>query len=188
MFYNLKIGIWNIKYTGLNPVEREYESCDKDGNILSKVSGKFEKGYYMNNQTGERTETAFKLINGKPYAKLSKTKEVSNYKEVDVSEVDDLLTERVYLVECDTLLQELTDSNKALKFGFTNGNGFKYYLAYICPSKLYKGYLMMYLGTTQISELIREIDEVKSKSKKLEQINIAVAGINRLRVEDLITL
>jgi len=48
VFFSLKIGIWNLKYTGLNPIEKEYENCDTNGNILKKVSGKFEKGYYLN--------------------------------------------------------------------------------------------------------------------------------------------
>jgi len=188
VWFNLRIGIWNLKYTGLNPIEKEYENCDPNGNVLKKVSGKFEKGYYLNEKTGEKVDTAFKLINGKPYAKLSKTKEVNVYKEVDANEVEDLLCERVYLVECDALLQDLLASGKALKFGFTNGNGFKVYKAYISPSKIYQGYLFMHLGTTQISELIREIDEVKSKQKKFEMINVAVAGIDRAKVEDLLAI
>jgi hypothetical protein len=107
---------------------------------------------------------------------------------VDVSEVEDLLTERQYLVESDELLRELNDSGKAIKFGFTNGNGFKVYKGYIYPSKIYKGYLFMSLGTTQISEIIREIDEVKSKKAKMEQIEIGISGVNRASVSDLIQI
>ena len=188
MWFNLKIGNWNLRYTGLVPVVKEYENCDKDGNALKKISGKFEKGFFINEETQEQHDKAYKLINGKPYAKLSKTKEVTNYKEVDINEVEDLLQERVYLVDCDELLNDLKNSGKALKFGFTNGNGFKVYKAYLYPSKIYKDYLFMSLGTTQISELIREIDGIKQQKKKLEQIDLTLQGINKASVEDLIQI
>jgi len=187
VWYSLKIGNWNLKYTPLNPVNKEYPFCDKDGKPLKKVAGKFEKGYFIDEKEN-RHDIAFKLINGKPYIKLQKTKETSNYKEVNINEVEDLLQERVYLVECDALLQELVNSEMALKFGFTNGNGFKVYKAYVYPSKIYKGYLFMSLGTTQISEIIREINEVKKAKNKLEQIEVSIQGINRAKIEELITI
>jgi len=189
VFYNLKIGSWSVRYTPLNPIEREeYPICDFEGTLLNKLSGKYEKAIYTNPKTNEKVNEVFRLINNKPYAKLQKTKEVSNYKEVEIGEIEDLLQERVYLVESDLLLKELLTTEKALKFGFTNGNGFKVYKAYIYPSKIYKGYLFMSLGTTQISEIIREIDEVKQAKKKMEQIEISIQGINRARVEDLIQI
>lgn len=187
VWYNLKIGSWTLKYCALNPIEKEYPYCDSEGKELKKVSGKFEKGFFVN-ETGQKCDSAFRLINNKPYAKLSKTKEVNNYKEVGVGEVEDLLQERVYLVESDLLLNELQETGKALKFGFTNGNGFKVYKAYIYPSKIYKGYLFMSLGTTQISELITEIDEVKSQQKKAQQVMIQIQGVNRASVEELIQI
>jgi len=187
VWYNLKIGNWNLKYTPLNPIQKEYPYCNQDGQILEKVSGKYEKGYFLTPDK-KKVEVAFRLINNKPYAKLSKTKEVNNYKEIDLNEVEDLLQERVYLVECDNLLNELKTTQKALKFGFTNGNGFKVYKAYLYPSKIYEGYLFMSLGTTQISDLIMEIDEVKAQQKKAEEITLTISGINRAKVEDLIQL
>jgi hypothetical protein len=188
LWYNLKVGSWIIKYTALNPTEKEYPYSDANGNELKKISGKFEKGYFVNEATQEKFDTAYRLINGKPYAKLQKTKEVKTYKEVELSEVEDLLQERVYLVEADSLLEELNATGKALKFGFTNGNGFKVYKAYLYPSKIYKNYLFMSLGTTQISEIITEIDEVKAQKKKAEQITATIQGINRASVEELIQI
>lgn len=187
VWYNLKIGSFTIKYTALNPIEKEYPYCNAEGKEVKKISGKFEKGYFVDSE-GNKIDTAYRLINNKPYAKLTKTKEVNNYKEVELNEVEDLLQERVYLVESDSLLRELSESGKALKFGFTNGNGFKVYKAYIYPSKIYKGYLFMSLGTTQISELITEIDEVKAQKKKAEQITTSIQGINRASVEELIQI
>jgi len=188
VWYNLKVGTFGLKYTPLNAVDKEYPYCDKDGNILKKVAGKFEKGYFINEATGEKNNEAFRLINNKPYAKLQKTKEVNNYKEVEIKEVEDLLTESVYLVECDNLLNELNESGMALKFGFTNGNGYKVSKAYVYPSKIYKGYLFMSLGRTQISELIGEIDSIKNDIKKAKQITATIQGINRASVEELIAI
>jgi len=188
VWYNLKIGVHNLKITPLNPIEKEYPYCDKDGKLLRKVAGKFEKGFFINDETQEKHETAFRLINNKPYSKLSKTKEVNTFKEVDITEVEDLLTEKQYLVENDILLKELTDKGTALKFGYTNGNGFKVFKGYLYPSKIYKNYLIISLGTTQISEIIRDIDEVKSQEKKLKSIELTIQGINQAKVEDLITL
>jgi len=107
---------------------------------------------------------------------------------IEIKEVEDLLTESVYLVECDNLLNELNESGMALKFGFTNGNGYKVSKAYVYPSKIYKGYLFMSLGRTQISELIGEIDSIKNDIKKAKQITATIQGINRASVEELIAI
>jgi hypothetical protein len=187
-WYNLKVGSFALKYMPLNPIEKDYPYCDKEGNVLKKVSGKFEKGYFINEATGDKLNEALRLINNKPYAKLQKTKEATNYKEVEISEVEDLLTENMYLVECDALLRELNDTGKAFKFGFCNGNGYKACKAYVYPSKIYKGYLFMALGRTQISELICEIDSIKKDKKKAEQIATTIQGIDRAKVEDLIAI
>ena len=188
VWYNLKIANFNLKITALNPIEQEYPYVDKNGTLLKKVAGSFTKGYFINEDTQEKHDTAFRLIKGKPYAKLSKTKEISIFKEVSENEVGDLLIEKQYLVENDVLLKELTEKGKALKFGFTNGNGFKVYKGYLYPSKVYKSYMILALGTTQISEIIKDIDEVKSQSKKLESIELTLQGISSAKVEDLISL
>lgn len=187
VWYNLKVGRWSLKYMPLNPIENEYTDCDKDGNPLKKVPGKYEKGFFID-EKGNKFDTAFKLIKGKPMAKLSKTKEVTLYKEVNKTEVTDLLVERQYIVECDELLEDLRNSEKALKFGFSNGNGFKVFKAYIHTSDIYKGYLFMSMGRTQISELIGQIEELQQQKKKMQQIDITLQGIDRAKVEELIEL
>jgi hypothetical protein len=182
---NLKVGSFNLKIMPLNPIAKEFPNCDKDGNVLTRVAGKFDKPYYMNEQTGERHEVAFKLINQKPYAKLSKTKEVAIYKEVDVKEVEDILEEKRYLIECDELLQQLKETGKALLFGYTSGNGYKVYRAYIKPSELYTDFCVMILGTTQISELMKEITESIKQKEKLKSLTLTIQGVSKARVEDL---
>jgi len=43
MWNNIQIGKFKVKYTALDIPEKNYPYCDKDGNVLKKVSGKFEK-------------------------------------------------------------------------------------------------------------------------------------------------
>lgn len=188
MWYKLRVGTFQLKYSPLNPIENEYSYCDSKGNILKRVSGKFEKGYFINEKTDEKHDTAFRLINNKPFAKLKKTTETDNYKEVELKEIDDLIVEKECIVFCDELLEELKESGKALKFGFTFGNGFKVYKCYAYPSKLYKGFLFMAFGTTQKSEIIKEITQELKQKKKADEITLTIQGIDRAKVEDLIVL
>lgn len=187
VFYNLTIGSFKIKYTPLNPRVIDFPYCDKDGNILKRVVEGKGKAVFINEQTGERHEQAFKLIKDKPVSKLSKTKEVSKYKEVDLNEVYDLITEKEYYVESDILLQELKETGKAVKFGFTFGNGFKVYKAYVYVNPLYNC-LFMSVGTTQKSEVLQELREIQTQKKKSEEISLVVQGIERAKVEDLIEI
>jgi len=187
VWYNLTIGTFNLKYTPLKPIEQSFPYCDENGNEL-KRKAKVKGEYVFVDGKGNEHKSAFRLVNGKPMAKLTKTKEVSNYKEVESNEVDDLITEKQYVVECQALYNELRDNNKALKFGFTFGNGFKVYKAYIHTSNLYKNLLFMSVGTTQKSELIKGILQEQKQSKKLQQIDITIQGVDRAKVEDLIQI
>ena len=190
MWNSLKIKDFNLKITALNPIEKEYPIVDKDGNLLRRVSGTFTKGHFINDATGEQHEKALRLINGKALAEIPRTKEVKaeRTKEVDVSEVEDLLIEKTYLVECDSLLRELNEKGKALKFPYSNGRGYKAYKTYIFPSKIYKSYLVMVCGTTQISELITEITEIKSQAKKLNEVELSIQNLSKAQAEDLIEI
>ena len=187
VWYNLKVGIWNLKITPLSPIKKEYENVDKNGEPLIRVSGKFERGHYLNEVSGEKHDRAFKLIIGSPRDKISKTKEVNVYKEVDLKEVEDILEEKRYLVESETLLKELDTTKKALKFGYASGNGYKVYKAYLYPSKIYDGFLMLVLGTTQVSELVSGIME-NQDAKQKAKIEISISGVDKAQVEDLIEL
>ena len=187
VWYNLQIGKYNIKYTPLKSKTQDYPYCDKEGNALTKhIEGKRES-YFLDDK-GNKHLQAFRLVNGKPLAKLDKTKIVNAFKEVESNEVEDLLIEKQYLVDCDFLLEELQNTGKALKFGFTNGNGFKVFKAYIHSSNLYKGLLFMSLGTTQKSEIIKDIKEVMKNKSKVEKINLTIQGVDKAKVEDLIEI
>lgn len=192
VWYNLRVGSWNLKYTGLSPIEKKYPYCDNEGNELTFKKGKFESGYFEDSN-GQKHDTAFRLINGKPKAKISKTKETDNYREVDRAEVDDLIIEKQYVVENDNLYQNLKDSGKSLKFGMALGGGGKFgsvkvYYAYIHTSDLYEGFLFMSLGTTKKSEQLEQLGQEITQNKKLAQLNLAISGIDKAKVEDLIVL
>lgn len=188
VFYNLKIGSYEVKYTPLKINSVDYPYCDKEGNVLKRVVEGKTTAYYINEKTQEKHNIAFRLINNKPMAKLSKTKEVTNYKEVESKEVNDLIIEKEYLVFNDLLLRDLKDSKKVLKFGFTNGNGFKVYLAFIYINPLYPNLLFMCLGNAKKSEIIKQIKELQTQKEKLKSIELSIQGINKAKVEDLIQI
>jgi len=192
VWYNLRIGTYNLKYTPLSPSKKENVYCDNEGKVLEFVKGKFESGYFM--KDGEKYEDEiFYLVNDKPRTKLGKTKEVNNYKEVDKSEVDDLIVEKQYIVEDKKLLQDLNDSGKTLKFAMSLGGGGKFgsvkvYYAYVYPSELYEGILFMSLGTTKKSEIIQEVLGEIEQKEKLEQLQATISGIKKTEVEDLLEI
>lgn len=193
-FYKLNIGNkWNIKYTPLNPIEKEYPYCDANGNILKKISGKFEKGYFINEATNEKHEKAYKLVNGKASEGFKgRIKEVGKYIEVDKEEVSDLLIEKEFLGEDNKMYNDLMESGKAIKLGGYFGNGFKVYKVYITPNPLYKGFLDIRCGTTNKSELMRDIigemEETNRLSDKLKEVELEISKVNQAKVEDLIDL
>lgn len=180
---DLKIGSWNVKFTPITDEKEEYQRCDKDGNILTYVSGTLQKGYFLDGN-GQRTENAFYLIDGKPSAGFEKTKAISEdeYKEVDLAEAEDLKGSHLYIVEGDMLLRNLMDSGKALKFWYSNGKTSQY-LAYLYPSRLYNGFMFMKLGTTQVSKIIQSIVEGKEQEEKLKQIALTVEGISKTKLK-----
>jgi len=189
VFYKLKIGSYEVKYTPLKTTTTDYPYCDSDGNLLKRiVEGGNRKVFFINEQTQEKHEVAFRLINNKPMDKLSKTKEVSNYKEVDKKEINDLIIEKEYLVFNDLLLRDLKENDKVLKFGFTNGNGFKVFLAFIYVNPLYPDLLFMCLGNSKKSTLIKEIKELQNQKEKLKSVELSIQGVDKLQVEDLIQL
>jgi hypothetical protein len=180
---DLKIGNWTVKITPITDEKESYPRCDKDANILRYIPGKLEKGTFINDATGETFTEAFYLIDDKVSAGYEKTKELAEgeYKEVNVEEAEDLKGSHLYIVECDTLLNTLNDSEKALKFWYSNGKTSQY-LAYLYPSKLYKGLMMMKLGTTKISEKMTEVMEGKEQEAKLKEIMLTVQGIAKTKL------
>jgi hypothetical protein len=189
---NIQIGKYKVKYTALDVPEKEYPYCDESGNTLKKVSGKFEKGYYIN-EKGDKVDKAFKLINGKASAGfVGRIKDVENPIEISIDEVEDLLVEKEYLAENQKLYNELESKKKAYKFGGWFGNGYKAYRVYCYPSKLYKGFCIMACGRGQKSEVIRglvaDLEEDKNMKKKIADFEAGINKVNKVKVEELIQI
>jgi len=185
VWYKLKIGLYDVRYSPIKAKEQDFPNVDKDGNGLTKVSGSFTKGHFVD-KDGNKHEQAFKLIKGQARGKFTRTKEVSNYKEVDLKEVEDLIIEKQYLVSGDLLLRDLKETNKALKFGISFG-GYKVYFAYIKPS-IYEGFLEMSIGVSKKSDVVLEMVEGLKEQKKTTEIIQQVAQVEKAKVEDLIEL
>lgn len=192
VWYNLQIGNHKVKYIPLNPLKKEYENCDKEGNILKKVSGKFEKGHFINEKTGEKHDKAFKLIKGKASSGFSGRIDKLEVKEINVNEVDDLLVEKEFLVDSQKLYDELIKGNKSYLSAGWFGTGYKAYKVYIEASKLYKGYCNMKVGTTQKSEIIKdmigELTESNRLKEKLAEVELSITSVNQIKVEDMIDI
>ena len=193
MWYNLKVAKYNLKYTPLNPIEKEYPSCDAKGNILKKVAGKFEKGHYINEATGEQHDTAFKLVNGKASTGFKgRISEMTNIKEIPINEASDIIVEKEFLAENQELYDDLVEKNKAIASTGYFGTGFKAYKVYFTPSPLYKGFIDMKAGTTQRSELISELvgglTDMKKLSEKLAEVELTIQKVTQIKMEDMIQL
>ena len=170
----MRVGNYELRYTPLKADVKDFPYCNKDGELLNKVippKPQEVKTYFVDSN-GNKYDSAFRLIKGQPRAKLSKTKEVNSFVNVDTKEVEDLLTEKFYFVDCPLLLEKLRAEKKAIKFAFTNGNGYAVYLAYIHTSNLYPNCLFMSLGTAQKSKLITEMIGVVQNQQQKKQLEV----------------
>lgn len=190
VWFNIEFSKWgNLKYTPLNPIEVEYPPCDANGNILKKVSGKFDKGYFINEATGEKLEKAYKLVNGKASDGFKgRIKEVNKFAEVEMEEVSNLLIEKEFIAVNQKMYDELIQSGKAIKFRGFFGNGFKSYKCYISPNPLYKGFLDIRVGTTDKSEILKEVvrdlDETNRLQDRLKEIDLGISKVNKMDIND----
>ena len=179
-YTEVNIGGYNAKITKVNGkplIEVSEGYVDKDGNeLIEEVTGKRESVW--KDGKGSIVEQKFKLVNGKVFNKFKLTKEIpkERIKEVDKTEAFDLLTENIYYVECEPLREKLLDEDKALKFHFSNGNGYKIYIAYVTT---FKDSMVMYLGIDTLSNGLETISKVKS-SRVIKQIVEEVSRANDL--------
>lgn len=193
VWYNLKMGEYVGKYTALTPQVEEYKSCDSDGNILKRVSGSFTKGHFINEETGEEHDKAFKLVKGKASEGFKgRIKEVEEPIYVEGGESEDLLVEREFLLDSPKLCERLIKNNQELVMGGWFGNGYKAYKIYVVPSKLYKGFCIMKSGRGQksqiIGDLIGGVTEMNDLKNKLASVELTIQKVNKLRVADLLTI
>ena len=193
IWYNLTMGKFKGKYTALNPQVEEYPSCDSEGNILKRVSGKFEKGHFVNEETGEEHDKAFKLIKGKASEGFKgRIKEVEEPIYVEGGESEDLLVEKEFLLDCPKLYEHLNTTNQEAIFGSWWGTGYKAFKTYVVPSKLYKGFCIMKSGRGQksqvIGDLIGGVAEMNDLKDKLASVELTIQKVNKLKVTDLLTI
>ena len=190
VWFDLNLKNKKIKYTPLNPEIKEYPNCDSEGNILKRISGTSTKGHFINEETGETHEKAFKLINGKASSGWSgRIKDVENPVYCEKALAEDLLTEKEYLVESDSLFNELTEKTQAVSFKGWFGNGYKVYRVYIIPSELYKGYCIMKCGRGVKSEIIKQIvgnlADYRELQKELAKVELTIQEVNKASLDDI---
>ena len=180
----LKIGVYPTKITKISgePLIKVSEGyVDKDGNELVEEVISKRKAVWKNKE-GRIIENRYKLINEKPMAKFKLIKEVPKEKVKEVSKVEayDLIVESVYKVECDLLFEHLKKSDKALKFHYSNGNGYKVYIAYITP---FGENLIMYLGTDTLNNGLTRIGSIVATQKQKVKVEEEVDSANTLLAE-----
>ena len=109
---------YNVRYTPIPDGRVEYPYCDANGNMLVRVKGKQgDKGYFLNENNGEKHDKSFRLINGKATAGFTgRIKEVEKSIKTDIEETDDISIEDEYLAESEELYNDLKKDNKAIKF------------------------------------------------------------------------
>lgn len=191
VWFDLTIGQRHkVKYTPLNPQIEEYKDCDEQGNVLKRVSGTFTKGSFVNEETGETHEKAFKLINGKASSGFTgKIKEVENPVYVEKAQAEDLLSEKEFLVESDSLFKELSEKNQAVSFKGWFGNGYRVYRVYVIPSELYKGFCIMKCGRGLKSDIIQGIvgslKEHRALKEKLAEVELTIQKVNKVQLDDI---
>jgi len=195
-WYNLTITHngkrYATKYFRLTSEKKEYPYCDADGNILERVSGKVERGHFINPQTKQTHEKAFRLINGKPTEGFKgRIKEVERTKEIPRNEVD-IVIEKQFLIDNEELYNYLKESGKAIVFGGWWGNGYSAEKCYIYASDLFPNFCEMVTGISSKLETgrtaILQATEIKRLKEKLQGIDITLQKVNKANAEELIAL
>jgi len=189
MRYNLKVqtaeyGTIEGQIWSIDKDRKEFENCDSNGLSVKKIVEQKEVAHYENSE-GKVVpkEQMVKLVNGKPASKLSKTKEISKYDLVSSTEAQDLLKEHYYQFVSSTPSAEklrdfLTQNDKALRFKYSNGNGYKAYDSYLY---VYHGVFVIALGYGLLSEQIEpEAIVVSREEKKKATKLVAEATIENL--------
>jgi len=114
----------------------------------------------------------------KQLIRLKKTKEINSYKIVSKVEAFDLRTEHYYLMELDNMseIKAKINSDKALTFVYSNGNGYKAYRGYIYK---YADKYLMTLGREFITSMVGNITTISEQSKaKIEAMKEEVSSVS----------
>lgn len=161
----MKIGVFDVKVVKrLEEPRKEYPLCDKDGNEL--VSDFKPSARTLKTKEGVVVTETYRLINGKPLAKFKKTDKVANFEEVSKVSAYDLRVEEYYFCECDALKKQLKEKDTALRFVYTNGNGYRAYISYLI---VYQDNLVMVCGFGSLTELCERVKANRSEKAETEE-------------------
>jgi hypothetical protein len=158
---------------------KEYPLCDENGQevIAERTTGKTT----YKNKEGVIISKTYRLINEKPFDKFKKTKKVGNFEDVPKTEVYDLIQECCYLCKCEELRKQLQKGDKARKFIYTCGNGFKSYISYLMP---FQDNLIMVCGFGSITQQIKEIED----NRKDIEVEVSIGKVETANPEELLLL
>jgi hypothetical protein len=173
----------NVLVTSIQPKEIEVsdEYYDEEGNelkeeVLSKRQAVFK------NQDGNIVERKYKKVKvNDEWILLDKfvlTKGISKTEEVDKIKIFEVIPEKHYYAKNDVLLSVLQKDDKALKFRYSTGNGYKcVYDAYLTP---YNDRLIMILGidyfNNAFDRIEKGIEERKERTQKVTAKKIKSAN------------
>lgn len=186
-FNTIRVGTFNIKYAPFSDEDVAYPVCNKDKVLLEYVKGSRTEGYYINPETKVIEPNTFILVGNDVKEKFARTSETDKFKMVEGNEKDDLVNPKQYIAECDKLLEELKESGKALKFGISFGGKSKPYFAIISVNPIYNT-LEMWISKAKKSDQYIEYSTELADKRKLKEITVSISGIDKAKVEDLITL
>jgi hypothetical protein len=179
----MKVGQYEVKIVKkLEQKRKSYPLCDKQGNLLENESVKGTREYKT--KEGVLVTETFRLINGRAMQKFKKTDVVTKFEEVDRLEVYDLRVEEYYFCESESLKTYLKDKDTALKFIYTNGNGFRGYISYLT---IFKDNLIMVCGFGQLSDLIEQIRAEREANAEVKKEEVERANPEELMLEIPIT-
>ena len=181
---NLDISLLRTHRCKLYPLKIDkinLPDCDTSGKPLNKISGSFKKAKYFYEDKKEYTGTPYKLIKGQARAKFKRTKEIPNAVWYDEDKiVNDLITERYFFVDCDTLKDEFEEHYKqALYFVFSFGKGYQIWEVVVYFDERLNCLIAKFgLGSIskKIKEIVNETISIKDKaiimdSEEVDRVN-----------------
>jgi len=151
---SFKLGDYEIEIIGKIEEKRpEYPFCDNLGNPVTRQKGHIIKAVYKNN-AGGILDKVYRLIKGKPFDRFKRTREVKRFLEVSKISVSDLIIESFYLCKNEELREKLEKNNKAVRFYYSFGSGYKAYLSYLVS---FQENLIMICGWGSLSMRINKL-------------------------------
>jgi len=178
---NVNGKLYRCLLSKLEKTRATFKDCDQNGNEVKKTFIPAKTEYHNASGVEIPNDEIYKLIGGKPRARARRTKLIENAKLVPLSDVEDLIIEGYYLVETEGLNEYLRTKKRALRFAFTNGNGFKVYEAYLIP---FKDVVIMVTGLGSLAEEVKNICSGRFSGEKKRQI-MENSNVPRMKEEEL---